>query len=155
MLNKENMEQPEVEQVEVADAKNENEVQNEEQEKINERATSISTNGSIGKFKDTESLFNAYNSLQAEFTRKCQKLSELENSISKNNSSKEEFDVNEFKKENPELVHNIVQSYLDELRSTSTPEFISNSLGSGIPLNAPPNPKTMEEARVLAKNLFK
>lgn len=33
--------------------------------------------GSLGKFKDTESLLNAYNNLQAEFTRKCQKLSEL------------------------------------------------------------------------------
>ena len=41
--------------------------------------TSISSpKGSLGKFKDTESLLNAYNSLQAEFTRKCQKLSELE-----------------------------------------------------------------------------
>ena len=36
-------------------------------------------NGSqYGKFKDAESLLEAYNNLQAEFTRKCQKLSELE-----------------------------------------------------------------------------
>lgn len=33
--------------------------------------------GSLGKFKDTKSLLNAYNNLQAEFTKKCQKLSEL------------------------------------------------------------------------------
>ena len=31
-----------------------------------------------GKFKDAQSLLEAYNNLQAEFTRKCQKLSELE-----------------------------------------------------------------------------
>ncbi len=37
-----------------------------------------SSNGSIGKFKDAESLLDAYNNLQAEFTKKCQKLSEFE-----------------------------------------------------------------------------
>ena len=38
-----------------------------------------SFNGSqFGKFKDAESLLTAYNNLQAEFTRKCQKVSELE-----------------------------------------------------------------------------
>lgn len=31
-----------------------------------------------GKFKDADSLFKAYNELQSEFTRKCQRLSELE-----------------------------------------------------------------------------
>jgi len=35
--------------------------------------------GSIyGKFKDAKSLLDAYNTLQAEFTRKCQKLAELQ-----------------------------------------------------------------------------
>lgn len=33
---------------------------------------------SLGKFKSTQALMDAYNSLQAEFTKKCQKLSELE-----------------------------------------------------------------------------
>lgn len=32
----------------------------------------------IGKFKDAESLFKAYNNLQAEFTKKSQRLAELE-----------------------------------------------------------------------------
>lgn len=41
-----------------------------------------SNDGSMnwGKFKDAESLLKAYNSLQTEFTKKSQKLSELENS---------------------------------------------------------------------------
>ena len=38
----------------------------------------------LGKFKDAISLLNAYNSLQSEFTKKCQKLSELEKSSSDN-----------------------------------------------------------------------
>lgn len=32
----------------------------------------------LGKFKDANTLLSAYNSLQSEFTRKCQKLAELE-----------------------------------------------------------------------------
>ena len=44
---------------------------------------------SLGKFKDTESLLNAYNSLQAEFTRRCQRVKELERelSVAKTNQS--------------------------------------------------------------------
>lgn len=33
---------------------------------------------SYGKFKDADALYSAYNSLQAEFTRRCQRLKELE-----------------------------------------------------------------------------
>ncbi len=33
---------------------------------------------SLGKFKDVKSLLNAYNSLQSEFTRRCQRVKELE-----------------------------------------------------------------------------
>jgi argonaute-like protein implicated in RNA metabolism and viral defense len=33
---------------------------------------------SLGKFKDAQSLFDAYNSLQSEFTRRCQRVKELE-----------------------------------------------------------------------------
>ena len=37
--------------------------------------------GSLGKFKDASSLLSAYNNLQAEFTKKCQKLSEVTKQI--------------------------------------------------------------------------
>ena len=44
-----------------------------------------STDGSpIGKFKSVEALYSAYNNLQAEFTKKCQKLSELQKSVEQN-----------------------------------------------------------------------
>jgi len=43
-----------------------------------EGSSSCDTNVSLGKFKSTEALLDAYNSLQAEFTKKCQKISELE-----------------------------------------------------------------------------
>ena len=35
----------------------------------------------LGKFKDSEALLGAYNELQSEFTRKCQKLSETEKKL--------------------------------------------------------------------------
>ncbi len=67
MEEKENWEQPtNSDNVPMADAKI-------------EESTPLSDNGSLyGKFKDAESLLTAYNNLQAEFTRKCQRLSELE-----------------------------------------------------------------------------
>lgn len=46
----------------------------------NNCSSESSSNGSnlLGKFKDIEDLKKAYNNLQAEFTRKCQRLKELE-----------------------------------------------------------------------------
>lgn len=38
----------------------------------------------LGKFKDAKSLLEAYNSLQAEFTRKCQKLAEFQKESEEN-----------------------------------------------------------------------
>lgn len=46
--------------------------------KIDESTPSSEDGSQFGKFKDAESLLSAYNNLQAEFTRKCQKLSEIE-----------------------------------------------------------------------------
>lgn len=40
--------------------------------------TTENSTGSLGKFKDAQSLLIAYNNLQAEFTRKCQRLKEFE-----------------------------------------------------------------------------
>lgn len=62
----ENAQATEVEKVEANEPENEKEVRDFE-----------NFNGSLGKFKDTESLLKAYNCLQAEFTKKCQALSEL------------------------------------------------------------------------------
>ena len=50
------------------------EEENVEQSKLSEAERGVP----IGKFKSVEDLYNAYNNLQSEFTRKCQRLSELE-----------------------------------------------------------------------------
>ena len=43
---------------------------------------------SLGKFKDVNALLQAYNSLQAEFTKRCQRLKELEGIAEKTNGYK-------------------------------------------------------------------
>ena len=58
-----------------SDNNEENIENNEEKVEINDKNEQNSLN--LGKFKDVSSLLSAYNSLQAEFTKKCQKLSEL------------------------------------------------------------------------------
>lgn len=50
------------------------------EQSANDIRAELSSNGSLGKFKDAESLLSAYNNLQAEFTRKCQSLSQLQKS---------------------------------------------------------------------------
>ena len=43
----------------------------------------------FGKFKDAKGLLEAYNSLQSEFTRRCQRVKELEREIEKFNTSEQ------------------------------------------------------------------
>ena len=51
-----------------------------EEQLISEAGEQI-LNGSQSKFKDVKSLEQAYLNLQSEFTRKCQRLSELEKRV--------------------------------------------------------------------------
>lgn len=70
----------------------------------------------FGKFKDAKSLLDAYNSLEAEFTRKSQKLAEFQkemkqNAIFDNEKSlddvlKDEKDIDKYKKEITEMLAN-------------------------------------------------
>ena len=58
--------------------------------------------GKYGKFNSLESLVDAYNSLQSEFTRRCQKVKELEREIEISNSKnqpKKELEENDILRE--------------------------------------------------------
>ena len=85
-------------------------------------AVDASTGGSpFGKFKDSTSLLSAYNSLQAEFTRKSQRLAKLEKSFalsqkhtalqSENNASENKAEINEseinFKSQNGNVLNSV------------------------------------------------
>jgi len=101
MQNTINKEQPEESQMLLADA-NKN---NENNENIFEQ-----TVGSLGKFKNTESLLTAYNNLQAEFTRKCQRLKELEKVINETENLTEKLKLKN--EENDENVENNLENEL-------------------------------------------
>lgn len=192
--------------------------------------------GSISKFKDVKSLNEAYLNLQSEFTRKCQRLSELEkinnDNLSKSNSdnlndekatetidkpfyenSNWQTEVNNFLKSNPEahefaseivnevikdkalannpnslqiaynkilaskyknkaellededFVNNyiisnskiqekIINNYISKLNS-NTPKVITSSHLSSVGLTPLKKPTTLDEARLMAKEMFK
>ena len=75
-----------------------------------------SSSSIYGKFKDAQTLLEAYNSLQSEFTRKSQKLAELQNKIDKNTEFsksdsieeilKDQTDLEKYKKEVTEILNN-------------------------------------------------
>ena len=50
-----------------------------------EQPNNTGSNESFGKFKDAESLMKAYSNLEAEFTKKSQRLASLENEIEEKN----------------------------------------------------------------------
>ncbi len=59
----------------------------------------------IGKFKSSEALLEAYNALQAEFTKKCQKLSELEkDKANEQSQEKQEERLREFLSQNQDAL---------------------------------------------------
>lgn len=83
--------------------------------------------GEFGKFKSAEALLSAYNSLQAEFTRKSQRLSEIEKEKTQATTTFSEQDVeselNAFLSENSEA-----KPFADELKEMALtqqakPEF--------------------------------
>ncbi len=78
----------------------------------------------IGKFKNAQALFDAYNNLQAEFTKKCQRLSELEKekTVEQTQEKKDER-LNEFLSSNKDAL-----LYKDEFSSFLEKE--QNTIGS-------------------------
>ena len=53
------------------------------EEKMEQPNLELGSNSEFGKFKDAESLIKAYSSLEAEFTKKSQKLAMLESEVNK------------------------------------------------------------------------
>ena len=104
---------------------------------------------SLGKFKDVKSLLSAYNSLQSEFTKRCQKVKELEGIITDNLTKpvKEEGNLSEEKKEE------IIKNYLKDILFSKKDAVVMD--GSGITVKTPYNrPKTIGEAGELAKKFM-
>ena len=114
-----------------------------------------SQHGSIGKFNSPESLLEAYNNLQREFTKKCQKLSELEKNIADNEES--ETLKNETENSSPAFLGDSWRSKVaDFLSSNDYAKNFSKEISAEI-LNDPKLQKSenmleIAWSRVLAKN---
>lgn len=114
-----------------------------------------STGGSpFGKFKDSTSLLSAYNSLQAEFTRKSQRLAELEKSFAlsqKNTALQPETDASENKAEINESEINFKSQNANALNGANVNANALNSANVNANVlnsaNANTSEKTQSEAQ--------
>ena len=94
----------------------------------------------LGKFKDVNALLNAYNSLEAEFTRRSQRLSELEERVRTGETSPVRTDA-----AFAESVQSAVEAYL----SAHPPRIMAG--GGSFAAAAPPRVNSLEEAGRLAR----
>lgn len=137
------------------------EVQNEEilTDSLNQTAeekTGDKAEISLGKFKDVNALLNAYNSLEAEFTKRCQKIKELEGKTDKEESSP--VDMGESQKDIQKGVsqqekEDILKDYLKGIIGDGNKVVFLDGDGV-ITKTKSEKPKTIDEAGSLAKSIF-
>ncbi len=125
-------------------------VQNINVEEDCENGTTCQTSneGSLGKFKDTESLLSAYNNLQAEFTKKCQKLSQVTKQMEEVTDKKESMPVFASDKWQ-ENVSNFLSKNAEAQRYSGD---IANEILNDKSLQTSPNALELAWARVMQKN---
>lgn len=123
---------------------------NVQKEIVNDGTALNSNDGSLGKFKDTESLLSAYNNLQAEFTRKCQKLGEVTKELNElKEPAKSENEAFVFDKDN---WSEQVSSFL--LKNAKAKEYsgeIANEILQDKNLQSSPNALELAWARVMER----
>lgn len=131
---------------------NEQTLTNTQSATAEENKGDISEEVSLGKFKDVGALLNAYNSLQSEFTKRCQKIKELEGklddkTIVPSNPQTESAEKVDIKKEQ------ILKEYLLDILGKQPSAIIMDGAGASVktPIN---RPTTIIEAGNLAKNLL-
>ncbi|MBQ9514436.1 MAG: hypothetical protein IJR66_05640 [Clostridia bacterium] len=111
---------------------------------------------SLGKFKDVNALLNAYNSLEAEFTKRCQRVKELENALKGETkvpftAENEEKDAQGTTREDKE---DVLKEYLKGVLFSKQTAVIMDNGGVGV--KAPvEKPKSIFEAGILAKEILK
>ena len=119
-------------------------VEENQENKVDESTTEVS----LGKFKDINTLLSAYNSLQAEFTKRCQRLKELESAIEKTDKVKapveQSAEQEQDKLKDTTLKEEILKDYLKEIIGSKKPVVMD---GAGVGIKAPvKKPTTIEQA---------
>ena len=143
------------EQTEVVNQLDES-TKNQEEVLESAKQEEATTEVSLGKFKDINTLLSAYNSLQAEFTKRCQRLKELETAIEKTdkvyNSQNQSAEEEQVKLTDTTLKEEILKDYLKEIISSKKPVVMD---GVGVGIKAPvKRPTTIEQAGDLFKELL-
>ena len=112
---------------------------------------------SLGRFKDINALLSAYNSLQAEFTKRCQRIKELEsaNAVDKENNPQPTL----VKQEEDEKIdttlkeEEILKEYLKNLVNSKQKAVVLDGVGVGIKTPVT-KPKTISEAGQLFSEIL-
>lgn len=135
------------------------ESQSDDNEVVQEQASEIEQ-VSLGRFKDVSALLTAYNSLQAEFTKRCQRIKELESKISSDDKAKTPTEIlkaeTPAKKEEDTTLDNketVIKEYLKDLFGRRRVAVVMD--GSDVGVKTPVRrPKTVRAAGELAKELL-
>ena len=117
-----------------------------------------------GKFKDVQALADAYKALEAEFTRRSQRLKELENAIREKPSAQTEAAPPQTSETTPSGSGNVSPADLsDEVKNAVIGEYLSGVLsrrsvpfvtGGSVVAAQRVRPSTLREAGLLAKKFF-
>ncbi len=115
-----------------------------EQENVKATVADATQNEKQGqdKFRDVEALKASYNSLQAEFTKRCQRIKELEGEV-KNASLKREITREE--------KLDIIKEYLEDIKQNNSAVILTGGEVVKTPVS---KPKTVSDAGRLAKEFF-
>ena len=112
---------------------------------------------SLGKFKSVDSLLDAYNSLQSEFTKRCQKIKELEGKLSADKSDvsvpTEVSGAAAVKTVTEEDKRKILEDYLKGVIGSKQNAVVLSDNGVGVTTPVS-KPKSLTEAGILAKELL-
>ncbi len=132
-------------------------VKNEQTETVAHPAEAESMNGessvevSFGKFKDAEALLNAYNSLQSEFTKRCQRVKELEAKISAVDKETPPTQTEEDKHHTED--NDIIKEFLKGVMAKKQTAIVMD--GTGVSVTTPVSrPKNIAQAGMLAQEIF-
>ena len=111
---------------------------------------------SLGKFKDVKALQDAYSSLEAEFTKRCQKIKELEGALKEvdKGTPPTTLVVEQPKKDvTQEEKEMILKEYLSSVIGKKQQAIVMD--GGGVGVKTPKNrPKSINEAGILAREIF-
>ena len=114
---------------------------------------------SLGKFKDVNALLSAYSSLQAEFTKRCQKIKELESALDGSDKAlppiPEQVEKLDDAKENisEQEKQDVLIKYLQGVVERKQKAVLLDGAGVGVKLPVI-RPKTIAQASVLAKEFL-